>query len=99
MVKSVEELEQQALENSRRALMMFVDKCEEFGLNKTSIAALLGVSRQSLKNYQDGKSPNRGVIVRVKLVYPLIQSAETAGLLPLGSRREQSAIVEQILNQ
>lgn len=99
MVDSVEILEERTNENARKAVEMFAEKCESVGLNKTSVAALLGVSRQTLMNYRDGKVPCRGAIVRLKLVYPLITQAEDAELLPVASRKAQGALVETILNQ
>lgn len=99
MVESVEQLEERTNDNARRAVEMFAEKCESLDLNKTSIAALLGLSRQTLMNYRDGKVPCRGAIVRLKLVYPLITKAEQSGMLPAPSRKAQGALVEAILNQ
>lgn len=98
MVKAVRDLDDEVNNNSRRAIQMFYEKCDKLNLTKTSIAQLLGVSRQTLGNYQDGTVPSRGVIVRLKLVYPLIQKAIDAELLPVGARREQGALVETILH-
>lgn len=84
-----------------RAWGKFYAKCQEWNLSDTSVAALLGVSRQTIINYKDveKRPPCLGAMMRIKMVIPLLEKAESNALLPAESRNKQSDLVEQILGQ
>jgi len=76
----------------------FYDRCEVANLNDKSISALLGISRQSVRNYENGKtSPCVGTIMRINMVSKLLEKAVEQNVLPAPSRNKQDALVREIL--
>ena len=77
----------------------FYEHCQnDANLNDKSIAALMGVSRQTVVNWQSGKSlPCIGTALRIRLVRSAIEEALENGTLPAKSRHKQDALVEQLL--
>lgn len=83
---------------SRKALGQFRSKCDGWNLTQTSIAKLLGVSRQTLLNWEKGKStPCMGTALRIKMVLPLLEKAAENEKLPAPSVRNQSELVKEII--
>lgn len=71
---------------------------ERHNLSDRSIAALLGISRQSVRNYEEGKtSPCVGTIMRINMVTHALNRAAENDLLPAPTRRKQDALVQEIL--
>ena len=93
------ELEVQQNERAQMALQLFTKMCVDLNLNETSIAALLGVSRQTMLNYKQGRVPCRGVTTRIRMVAPLVKQAEAQNILPAPSARKQGELVKAILAQ
>jgi DNA-binding XRE family transcriptional regulator len=98
-METVESLEQQMRERSLQAITLFTTLCSDYGLNETSQAQLLGVSRQTMVNYKKGTVPCRGVTSRIKIVVPLLKAAHDSNLLPAAQSRKQGELVKAILNQ
>lgn len=83
---------------TRKALGEFRTKCEDWNLTQTSVAKLLGVSRQTLLNWEKGKSkPCMGTALRIKMVLPLLEKAAENEKLPAPSVRNQSELVKEII--
>ncbi len=71
---------------------------EDSNLSDTSIAALMGVSRQTILNWSSGKSaPCVGTIMRIKMVASALEKAHSDGTLPAPSRNKQGQLVKEIL--
>lgn len=77
----------------------FYSECSEsHNLSDRSIAALLGISRQSVRNYEEAKtSPCVGTIMRINMVTHALNRAAEKNLLPAPTRRKQDALVQEIL--
>jgi len=94
----IKTLEEQQNERATTALLLFHKMCADLNLNDTTIAQLLGVSRQTMLNYRSGTIPCRGVTARIRMVAPAIKTAKQQGLLPAPSSRKQGELVKAILS-
>lgn len=101
-MKTIQENNATLNAQQERVWQDFYSKCaDEWQLSDSSIARLLGVSRQTIVNYKTpGKrAPCLGAVMRIKMVLPLLVKAAGNGILPAPSKWRQVGLVEKILGQ
>lgn len=96
---TIEENREKVNSMATKAWDKFYEQCSEHdNLNDKSIAALMGVSRQTVKNWCTGKSqPCVGTVMRIKMVITALDTARDKGMLPAQSKNKQDALVQEIL--
>ena len=98
-MQTIEENKEKFNRLATKAWDKFYEQCSEHDLlNDKSIASLMGVSRQTIKNWCTGKSqPCVGTIMRIKMVTSALDKARDDGILPAQSKNKQDALVQEIL--
>lgn len=98
-MQTIDENREQVNAMANKAWHKFYEQCSEHdNLNDKSIAALMGVSRQTVKNWCTEKSqPCVGTVMRIKMVINALDKARDKGMLPAQSKNKQDALVQEIL--
>ena len=98
-MQTIQENNERFTRMAAKAWEQFYESCSEgSNLNDKSIAALMGVSRQTVVNWTSGKSsPCVGTIMRIKMVSNTLEKAHSDEKLPATSRNKQDTLVQEIL--
>jgi len=98
-MQSIKENNEQVQQLASKAWDKFYEQAAGAdNLNDKSIAALMGVSRQTVKNWTTRHSqPCMGTVMRIKMVAHALDKARNDGLLPATTRSKQDELVKEIL--